>query len=74
MLLRRLDCAVVQMLHDVRRSKDDEQIDTVSGNFIEGSPVYENSGFHERTHIQVCVCNPGVIKGVFRVPASELAS
>lgn len=71
MPLRRLDCAVVQMLHDVRRSKRDEPIDTVSGIFVEGSPIYDGAGFYEKTHIQICVCNSRVIKGVFRVPDVE---
>ena len=72
--MRKLDCAVLQMLHDVRRSKGDEPIDIVSGIFVEGKPIYEGSGFYEKTHIQICVCNPRVIKGVFRVPDAELAN
>lgn len=74
LLLRSLDCAVIQLLHDVRRSTGQEPVDTVSGIFIEGEPIYGGSGFYEKTHIQICVCNPRVIKGVFRVPDAELAN
>jgi hypothetical protein len=67
LLLRKLDCAVVSFLHDIRESAGHEPIDTVSGIFVEGRPVYENSGFYEKTHVQLCVRNPAMIKGVFRV-------
>ncbi len=66
-LLRKLDCAVVRMLHDIRKSGGQEPVDTILGIFVEGEPIYENSGFHEKTHIQICVCNTDSIKGVFRV-------
>jgi len=63
---------VIQLLHKVRRDRGEIAIDTVKGIFIEGDPIYEGSGFHEKTHIQIAVCNPECIRGVFRVPASEL--
>jgi hypothetical protein len=34
--------------------------------FIEGLPLYENAGFHEQTHIQICVRKPEQIIGYFR--------
>lgn len=68
-LLRKLDCAVIRVLHDMRESRNEPPIDTVSGVFFEGGPVYEGAGFQEKTHIQLCVRNPSMIKGVFRVPA-----
>jgi hypothetical protein len=73
-LLRRLDCAVIQMVHTIRKNRGDPSIDSVRGVFVEGGPIYESSGFHERTHIQVAVCDPNCIKGVFRVPANQLRS
>ncbi len=73
-LLRPLDRAVIQLLHKVRRDRGEVAIDTVKGIFIEGHPIYEGSGFHEKTHIQLAVCNPECIRGVFRVPAGELQS
>jgi len=73
-LLRRLDCAVIQMVHIIRSDRGDRPIDTVKGVFIEGQPVYEGSGFYERTHIQIAVRNYDCIKGVFRVPQAQLRS
>jgi hypothetical protein len=72
LLLRRLDCAVIETLHDIRKSAGETPIETVSGIFVEGHPIYERSGFYEKTHIQICVCNPECIRGVFRVPGAEL--
>ena len=72
LLLRRLDRAVIQTLHEIRASAEEAPIDTVSGVFIEGAPIYKDAGFYEKTHIQICVCNPGVIKGVFRVRDDDL--
>lgn len=66
-LFRSLDCAVIRMLHSMIEKSDEEQIDSVRGVFLEGEPIYPGAGFHNKTHIQVCVCNPLQIKGVFRV-------
>ena len=71
-LLRPLDRVVIQMLHEIRKDQGKPRIDTVKGIFIEGEPIYEGSGFHEKTHVQIAVCNPECIKGVFRVPPSQL--
>lgn len=73
MLLRPLDCAVVRQLHDIRDSMSRDPVDTVKGIFVEGEPIYEGSGFRSKTHVQVAVCNPAVIRGIFRVPATDLA-
>jgi hypothetical protein len=73
-LMRRLDCAVIQMVHTIRSDQGDQPVDTVKGVFIEGRPVYEGSGFYERTHIQIAVRNYDCIKGVFRVPPAQLRS
>ena len=71
-LLRPLDRAVIQMLHEARKDSGQSAIDTVKGIFVEGEPIYEGSGFFEKTHIQIAVCNPECVRGVFRVPPSEL--
>jgi len=39
----------------------------------EGEPIYESAGFYSKTHVQIAVCNPACIKGVFRVPKEQLA-
>jgi hypothetical protein len=71
-LLRKLDCAVIQVLHDIRKSEGLDSIDTVVGLFTEGGPLYEGSGFQSKTHIQICVRNPPSIKGIFQVSANQL--
>jgi hypothetical protein len=71
-LRRNLDCAVIQMLHQVRSDSREAPIDTVRGIFTEGDRIYPTSGFYEKTHVQICVCNPLMIKGVFRVPRLHL--
>jgi hypothetical protein len=71
-LLRKLDCAVISQLHEIREANGQAQVDTVRGIFVEGEAIYPTAGFKAKTHCQVCVCNPHQIKGVFRVPESEL--
>lgn len=71
-LLRRLDCAVVRQLHAIREEAGLSRVDTVRGVFVEGGPAYDGSGFLDKTHVQICVCNPQAIRGVFRVPQSDL--
>lgn len=72
LLLRELDCAVINYLHSSRESAGLQKFDSVRGVFQEGKRVYANSGFRIRTHTQIAICNPAKIKGVFRVPASDL--
>ncbi|MPY72816.1 MAG: hypothetical protein GEU87_01010 [Alphaproteobacteria bacterium] len=66
-LRRNLDCAVVNLVHEVRKNAGYPPIDTVRTVFTEGKPIYDGSGFLMKSHIQICVCNPACIKGVFRV-------
>ena len=69
LLQRRLDCAVIRTLHDMRGKSGKPSIDTVRGVFIEGEPVVPGSGVFRKTHIQVAVRNQkDCIKGVFQVP------
>lgn len=65
---RNLDCAIITYLHAVRERDNEPPFDTVRGVFLEGAPIFRNSGFRQKTHIQICVRNPATIKGVFRVP------
>ncbi len=64
LLLRRLDCAVIQSLH---KSLDREEkfYDSVRGMFTEGEELYSNAGFHKKDHVQLCIRNPNCIKGYF---------
>lgn len=72
-LRRNLDCAVIRLLHDIRKEAGEMPVDSVRGIFLEGAPIYKGSGFYAKTHIQICVCNPECIKGVFRVSAHQLS-
>jgi len=73
LLLRKLDCAVIRRLHSILEA-DGLKIDTVRGVFTEGKPAYTGSGFDEKTHIQIAVCNPDCVKAIFRVPPGQLRS
>lgn len=64
-LLRDLDCAVIQQIHDFNKMQRRKDFDSVRGVFTEGGPVYPGSQFLEKTHVQICVCNPNCIKGYF---------
>lgn len=65
LLLRNLDCAVIQNLHLERDKNNMKPFDSVRGAFIEGNPLYANAGFHDKNHIQICIRNPNCIKGYF---------
>jgi hypothetical protein len=52
-VLRRLDCAVIEMLHETREESGEPRLDTVRCAFIEDSPIYEGAKFHAKTHIQI---------------------
>ena len=66
-LLRRLDCAVIETLHQLRSEAKLDSYDTVFGVFDEGDAAYPGAGFKEKTHIQLAVRNTDVIIGYFRV-------
>jgi len=69
-LLRYLDCAVIEQVHDQIDEVGLRKFDSVRGIFVEGDEIYEGSGFYEKTHVQICVRNPNCIKGYF-APLSE---
>ena len=63
----------MRRVHSILNEADIAPVDTVRGVFVEGKPIYDTAGFHAKTHIQIAVCNPTCIKGVFRVPKEQLA-
>lgn len=65
LLLRDLDCAVIEVLHKLRESNDYRKYDSVRGVFFEGQELYPGAGFKEKDHIQICIRNPNCIKGFF---------
>ncbi len=64
-LLRRLDCAVIEVLHKAMADHQERPFDSVRGLFLEGTTLYPNAGFRTQNHIQICVRNPNCIKGFF---------
>lgn len=64
-LQRDLDCSVIQQVHDYNQKEGLPAYDSVRGIFTEGGPPYCGSAFFEKTHTQICVCNPNCIKGYF---------
>jgi hypothetical protein len=65
LLLRNLDCAVIESVHIFNKDEDKQEFDSVRGVFWEGNDLYPNAGFKEKNHIQICVRNPNCIKGFF---------
>ncbi|MBO5933571.1 MAG: hypothetical protein J6Q19_07625, partial [Bacteroidaceae bacterium] len=65
LLLRFLDCAVIEALHDFNETNGYNEYDSVRAGFWEGSEIYETAGFREKNHIQLCVRNPKCILGLF---------
>lgn len=83
LILRELDCAVIEYLHKAIESEIKEDIetkgrseykpfDTVRGVFTEGGPAFEGAGIQAKSHIQVCIRNMNCIKGFF-IPRDEVA-
>lgn len=64
-LLRYLDKAVIEFLVESIEKQKGFKVDCVKGMFKEGKPLYDNSGFYEKSHIQIAVRNPNMIKGYF---------
>ncbi len=65
LLLRNLDCAVIQTIHQFNNEEDLQEFDSVRGVFWEGQDLYPNAGFKEKNHIQIAIRNPNCIKGFF---------
>ncbi len=65
LLLRSLDCTVIETSHTIREMEGSEAFDSVRGVFFEGNDLYPNAGFKEKNHIQIAIRNPNCIKGYF---------
>jgi len=70
---RNLDCAVIKHLHRAHRKMIEsdptvQEYQTVRALFVEGAPLYAGAGFHDKTHVQICVIDPKQVLGVFRLP------
>lgn len=64
-LMRRLDCAVIEIAHQINEDAKEPPFDSVKGVFWEGGKLYPGAEFTEKNHIQICVRNPNCIKGFF---------
>jgi hypothetical protein len=65
LLLRDLDCAVIETVHTLRSKTGNFTFDSVRSVFYEGQELYPNAGFREKDHVQICIRNPNCIKGFF---------
>lgn len=65
LLIRKLDCKVIETLHRVKEANKEKPFDSVRAVFWEGAELYDNAGFKEKNHIQICIRNPNCIKGYF---------
>jgi hypothetical protein len=72
LLIRNLDCAVIENLHRKRKQNNLKPFDSVRGVFVEGEELYPGAGFHDKNHIQICIRNPNSIKGFF-IPRKEVS-
>ena len=70
MVLRNLDCAVIETIHHHRELKNFRSFDSIRAVFWEGEYLYPTAGFREKNHIQICIRNPNCIKGYF-IPRHE---
>jgi len=75
-ILRELDCAVIEFMHDGILSQIEDDIsgnglteykafNSTRGMFTEGGPAFEGAGLHAKSHTQICIRNPNCIQGFF---------
>lgn len=62
---RKLDCAVIQSIHETNKRSEIKSYDTVRSPFHEDGELYPDSNFTNGLHIEICVINPSMIKGYF---------
>ena len=64
-VMRYLDFAVIERLHQMMVDLGREPFDTVRALFHEGLEIYEGSGFRDKTHSEIAVRNDECILGYF---------
>ena len=72
LLIRELDCAVIQYLHQKIKEEINfnkatmlREFDSARGVFTEGGPAFPGAGVQKKSHIQICIRNMDCIKGFF---------
>jgi hypothetical protein len=65
-LIRKLDCAVINTLHTYNRKSGLREYESIRSPFWEGENLYDNAGFKDKNHIQICIIAPPCIIGYFR--------
>ena len=69
LLLRKLDCAVINWTLEALDSGSSQSMQSLRGVFQEGEMAYEGSSIHQKSHIQIAIRDQGCILGYF-VPSS----
>lgn len=72
LMLRYLDCYVINALHQFNEGCGIQPFDSVRGAFWEGCEIYPTAGFREKSHIQLCICNKNCILGLFLPPGYSI--
>jgi hypothetical protein len=70
-IIRRLDCTVINHIHTSRNDRNSTPFDSVRAVFFEGKEIYQGAGFLDKTHIQICIRNPNLIKAFF-IPREQV--
>lgn len=71
LLLRELDCAVINRLYFKRKDAGLNAFDAVRGPFWEGDSLYPGARIQRKTHIQIAVRDESAIIGYFRPGATR---
>ena len=58
---------IIEYMHETREAAELKPYDSVRSMFFDGNNLYDNAGFKEKHHIQICVRTKACIKGCFRV-------
>jgi hypothetical protein len=72
-LIRELDCAVINLAIDQYEQKQGAKIHTVRGAFWEGEPAFEGSCIQTKSHVQIAIRDSTTILGYF-VPSTQFVS
>ncbi|QHS64021.1 hypothetical protein GWR21_15770 [Chitinophaga agri] len=64
-IIRKLDCAVINNIHSLMERANEAPFESVRAVFFEGAELYKDAGFLDKTHVQICIRNPNLIKAFF---------